>query len=128
MQQVVNSFILSGQGYLVDLDMTVNPVQAQITFFPEWTDSDKSNDRPDQVILECTVQTDLAQRLQRLNRRRPIDQGVKVRFNAIYRQLAASFWGQHSEDPRHILMLKGELMKIKHWRQDNAALQFRTAC
>lgn len=128
MKNLINPLMLAGQGYLVDLNVTVQPATVQITFFPALMPGSEEQDaRSDQVILECTLSPHLAQGLQRINRWCPINQGVSVHFEALYQQIAASYWGQNSEDPLAIVMLKGELIDIKHWRHDSAALQFISA-
>lgn len=116
--------ILKGQGYFLDLDSEVVPARAQIMLFPETLCSKEKKASLDQVILDCSLSTDLARELRAFDDHNPIAQGVVVQFEAGYSQYLACYAGQHHEDPPNMLMLQADLMKITNWRQDSTALQW----
>lgn len=120
---MMSGLALAGQGYLLDLDMTLTPAKAIIAVLPSASQAEEHSSHPDQVILECDVAPELTAELARLNRCYPVSEGVQVRFSACYDRFGACHAGQHEADPTNLLTLKSRLMQVSAWRQDSRALQ-----
>lgn len=108
-------FSLSGCGYVQDIELMGNSARMSIQVVQMLP-----NECTDTVNLECTMLPALQEKIRQLNIRCPYTSGVMVWFDAAFNRVGACFSDVESTTDQQIILMKGELLAIRSWKQDTS--------
>lgn len=110
-------FVLSGYGYIQDIDLTGESPRLRIEIISIVPDA--SVGLRDQIIIECKAGPQLKQRLETLDRQYPVQEGASAWFRVVYRRIDFCKVKKPSDkNSPYRLKVIGELKAVKHWLRD----------